>query len=281
MPRSGAPTATSSTRAELAREWRTTASDAAGAREMLAEGRGPRAARAAAWPRSRGSAELEEEIRLAMVEPDPADDKNVIVEVRGGTGGEEAGPVRGRPLPDAHPLRRAARVHARGDERRRRRLHVRDQGQGRLQRVQARGRHAPRPARARDRVAGPHPHLDGDGRGAARGRGRRRPDRPERPPDRRLPLVRPGRSVGQHDRLGGPDHAQADRPRGLDAGREVAAAEPRQGDARAARAALRARARGAAGGARRRTGARRSAPASAPRRSARTTSRRTGSPTTA
>jgi peptide chain release factor 1 len=36
-------------------------------------------------------AELEEEIRLAMVEPDPNDDKNVIVEVRAGTGGEEAG----------------------------------------------------------------------------------------------------------------------------------------------------------------------------------------------
>jgi peptide chain release factor 1 len=35
--------------------------------------------------------ELEEEIRLAMVEPDPSDDKNVIVEVRAGTGGEEAG----------------------------------------------------------------------------------------------------------------------------------------------------------------------------------------------
>jgi protein subunit release factor A len=35
--------------------------------------------------------ELEEEIRLAMVEPDPNDDKNVIVEVRAGTGGEEAG----------------------------------------------------------------------------------------------------------------------------------------------------------------------------------------------
>jgi peptide chain release factor 1 len=35
--------------------------------------------------------ELEEEIRLAMVEPDPNDEKNVIVEVRAGTGGEEAG----------------------------------------------------------------------------------------------------------------------------------------------------------------------------------------------
>ena len=36
-------------------------------------------------------AELDEEIRLAMVERDPNDDKNVIVEIRAGTGGDEAG----------------------------------------------------------------------------------------------------------------------------------------------------------------------------------------------
>jgi peptide chain release factor 1 len=35
--------------------------------------------------------ELEEEIRLAMVEPDPNDDRDVIVEIRPGAGGEEAG----------------------------------------------------------------------------------------------------------------------------------------------------------------------------------------------
>jgi peptide chain release factor 1 len=35
--------------------------------------------------------ELGEEIRLAMVERDPNDDKNVIVEIRAGTGGDEAG----------------------------------------------------------------------------------------------------------------------------------------------------------------------------------------------
>ena len=34
--------------------------------------------------------ELEEEIRLAMVERDPNDEKNVIVEIRAGTGGDEA-----------------------------------------------------------------------------------------------------------------------------------------------------------------------------------------------
>jgi protein subunit release factor A len=37
------------------------------------------------------SAELEEEIRLAMVERDPNDDKDVIVEIRAGAGGDEAG----------------------------------------------------------------------------------------------------------------------------------------------------------------------------------------------
>jgi peptide chain release factor 1 len=35
--------------------------------------------------------QLEEEIRLAMVERDPNDDKSVIVEIQGGAGGEEAG----------------------------------------------------------------------------------------------------------------------------------------------------------------------------------------------
>jgi len=34
--------------------------------------------------------ELEEELRIAMLERDPADDRNVIIEIRGGTGGEEA-----------------------------------------------------------------------------------------------------------------------------------------------------------------------------------------------
>jgi peptide chain release factor 1 len=34
---------------------------------------------------------IEEELRLAMVERDPNDDKNVIVEIQGGAGGDEAG----------------------------------------------------------------------------------------------------------------------------------------------------------------------------------------------
>jgi peptide chain release factor 1 len=76
---------------ELAREWRHLTSEAAGARELLAEDGDDPELRELLQSSERRLAELEEEIRLAMVEPDPNDDKNVIVEVRAGTGGEEAG----------------------------------------------------------------------------------------------------------------------------------------------------------------------------------------------
>ena len=75
----------------LAREWRTAASDAAGAREMLSEDGEDQEIRELLESSQARLEELEDEIRLAMVEPDPNDDKNVIVEVRAGTGGEEAG----------------------------------------------------------------------------------------------------------------------------------------------------------------------------------------------
>ena len=77
--------------AKLAEEWRRATDDAAGARELLAEdGDDPELREMLAAAEQR-LGELEEEIRLAMVERDPNDDKNVIVEIRPGTGGEEAG----------------------------------------------------------------------------------------------------------------------------------------------------------------------------------------------
>jgi peptide chain release factor 1 len=75
---------------ELARKYRRAADDAAGARELLADAEDAEMREMLQSSEER-VAELEEEIRLAMVERDPADDKNVIVEVRGGAGGEEAG----------------------------------------------------------------------------------------------------------------------------------------------------------------------------------------------
>ena len=76
--------------ARLAADYRRTADDLEGARELLAEdGEDPELRGMLTTARDRlGS--LEEEIRLAMVEPDPNDDKNVIVEIRPGAGGEEA-----------------------------------------------------------------------------------------------------------------------------------------------------------------------------------------------
>ncbi len=76
---------------QLAQEWRTRTSDAEGARELLAEDGDDPEMRGELERAEARLAELEEEIRLAMVEADPNDDKNVIIEVRGGAGGEEAG----------------------------------------------------------------------------------------------------------------------------------------------------------------------------------------------
>ena len=75
----------------LALEWLHARDDAAGAQELLAEdGDDPELRELLTTSRER-MAELEEEIRLAMVERDPNDDKDVIVEIQGGAGGEEAG----------------------------------------------------------------------------------------------------------------------------------------------------------------------------------------------
>jgi peptide chain release factor 1 len=76
--------------AKLAEGWRLAQSDAAGAEELLAEdGDDPELRDMVRDARERME-RLGEEIRLAMVERDPNDDKNVIVEIRAGAGGDEA-----------------------------------------------------------------------------------------------------------------------------------------------------------------------------------------------
>jgi peptide chain release factor 1 len=75
---------------ELAGEWLKLKDDLEGARELIAEdGDDPELKNVIADAPSRLE-ELAEEIRLAMVERDPNDDKNVLVEIRAGTGGDEA-----------------------------------------------------------------------------------------------------------------------------------------------------------------------------------------------
>jgi peptide chain release factor 1 len=73
----------------LAGEWRTLKGDLEGARELLEEGEDAELRKVVEEAPGQLE-ELEEEIRLAMVERDPNDGKNVIVEIRAGTGGDEA-----------------------------------------------------------------------------------------------------------------------------------------------------------------------------------------------
>jgi len=77
--------------AKLAARWRHAQDDAAGAEELLAEmGEDAELREELNSARARIEA-IEEEIRLAMVERDPNDEKSVIVEIQGGAGGDEAG----------------------------------------------------------------------------------------------------------------------------------------------------------------------------------------------
>ena len=75
---------------KLAAQWRTAVADEAEARAMLDETEDAEVREMLGDSRAEIE-RLEEEIRLAMVERDPNDDKDVIVEIRGGAGGDEAG----------------------------------------------------------------------------------------------------------------------------------------------------------------------------------------------
>ena len=78
---------------ETYRAYRKCQEDLAGAKELLEEA-GQRELREMAQQevREKGEelAELEERLKLLLLPKDPNDEKNVIVEIRGGAGGEEA-----------------------------------------------------------------------------------------------------------------------------------------------------------------------------------------------
>ena len=76
--------------ARLAEAWRRASSDAEGAQELLDEGGEDPELREELRDARERLERLEEEIRFAMVERDPNDDKDVIVEIRAGAGGDEA-----------------------------------------------------------------------------------------------------------------------------------------------------------------------------------------------
>src|SRR3954467_12500705 len=77
--------------AKLAEEWRRTLSDAEAAQELIDEGGDDPEMREEIRVARERIEELEEEIRLRRVETCPKDDKNGVIEIRGGAGGDEAG----------------------------------------------------------------------------------------------------------------------------------------------------------------------------------------------
>ena len=153
-------TARSPTRArklkELEGPYRLAQELARGARRPRRRARRQRSARARR--RAPGTARaLEEELKVALVETDPADSKDVIIEMRQGVGGDEAALWAAdlyRALTRYAERRGFTVEHLGVEPERSRRLqgdHLRDQGRRRVLRVQVGGRDAPRPARARRR----------------------------------------------------------------------------------------------------------------------------------
>ena len=154
--------------AELAAQWRAATDDAAVAEELLEQDGDDADTRRELQQARERAEELEEQIRIAMVERDPNDEKNVIVEIQGGAGGEEAGLWAG----DLY------RMLTRYAERRGYQVEQLDIGDGKYTfAVKGDGAYSVfkfeggthRVQRVpEDRVPGADPHLDRDRRGAAR-----------------------------------------------------------------------------------------------------------------
>ena len=198
-------------------------------------------------------ARLEEELRLALVERDPADAKDVIVEVRQGVGGDEAALWAGE----------VARMLQRYAERRGFRtetLSASESDGGGVKEavfaVKGDGAYSVFKWEGGTHRVQRVPETESQGRiHTSTATVAVMPEVEEvevaiDEKDLKIDVYRstgPGRPVGQHDRLGRAHHAPPDRDRRRDAGREVAAPEQEEGDARAPRAALRGRARAPAG----------------------------------
>ena len=75
---------------ELAHEFQALTDDLEGARELIAEDGEDEELRRVVDDAPARLEELAEQIRLAMVDRDPSDEKNVLIEIRAGTGGDEA-----------------------------------------------------------------------------------------------------------------------------------------------------------------------------------------------
>ena len=175
--------------------------------------------------------DLERDVALLLAPKDKDENASAILEVRAGTGGDEAALFAGDLFRMYQRYAAAARLAGGGGGR----LRGRDgrlQGNHRLghrrrgvRPAEVRERRAPGAARARHRGPGPHPHLRRHRRRAARARGRGHRDQRRRPAHRHLSLLRRRRPAREQDQLRRAHHPPAHRHRGDLVGK-VAAPEP-------------------------------------------------------
>ncbi len=179
---------------------------------------------------------LEAELQKELLPKDPNDDRNIFLEIRAGTGGDESRPCF-RPTyfacthatPSAKSGRSRSCPQSQSELGGYKEVIARTiAGQGAYSKLQSSesGGHRVMQRAAHHRDAGAHPHVGVHGGGAAGGRcsGRRRVESC-RDAHRYLPLVRRRRPAYQQDRFGDPHYAPADRYRGRMPGRPLAAQE--------------------------------------------------------
>ena len=197
--------------AKLAEEWRRARDDAAGAEELLSEdGQDAELREELLRPSRERAEELEEELRLAMVERDPNDSKNVIVEIQPGAGGEEAA------LWAGDLYRMLIKYAERGGFS----TELMSSGEGKYTfAIKGDGAYSVFKFEGGTHRVQRVPETESQGRihtstatvaVLPEAEEVEVHDRPLRPADRRLPLHGSGRPVGQHHGLGGAHHAQAD-----------------------------------------------------------------------
>jgi peptide chain release factor 1 len=158
---------------------------------------------------------MEEALRLALLPKDAADERPAILEIRPGTGGEEAALFAADLLrmyqkyAEAQGWRFDILSLSESDLGGIREVTAHVRGRGRLCAAEIRIGRAPRAARARDRGRGPHPYQCRDRGRPARGRGGRYRHPRHRHPDRHDAVLGGGRAACEHHRLGGADHPPA------------------------------------------------------------------------
>ena len=151
------------------------------------------------WSRSWRS--IEEELKILLLPKDPHDEKNVVLEIRAGTGGDEATLFAAEVFRMYSRYAETQRWHVevtssqrigRGRPEGSDRAGQRQQG---LQPAEVRKRRASRAARAGDRAAGPRAHFRHHRRRAARSRRSGSQDRTQGHPHRYVLFLRPRRPV--------------------------------------------------------------------------------------